>query len=155
MTKAKTATTTAKRAKAEASAKMDTTTKMLDEGMEQLSGFAGMFGEYAESGLKAFSERTAASTDMARQLGSRNMDFFTKSLEQGVEATQAITSAKDVRHAKLCLVKKSMVREVMEIQAGFAKSMFSAYTKEMNAQAELCMSAWRSAAKPFMAFGAK
>ena len=30
-----------------------------------------------------------------------------------------------------------------EIQAGFAKSMFSSYTKEMNAQAELCMSAWR------------
>jgi phasin len=141
MTKAKTATT-AKRAKAEASAAMDTTTKMLDESMEQFSGFAGMFGEYAESGLKAFSERTAASTDMARQLGSRNMDFFTRSLEQGVEATQAITSAKDVR-------------EVMEIQAGFAKNMFSAYTKEMNAQAELCMSAWRSAAKPFMAFAAK
>jgi hypothetical protein len=33
--------------------------------------------------------------------------------------------------------------------------MFSAYTKEMNAQAEICMSALRSAAKPFMAFAAK
>ena len=64
MTKAKTAGT-AKRAKAEASAAMDTTTKMLDETMGQFSGFAGKFGEYAESGLKAFSERTAASTDMA------------------------------------------------------------------------------------------
>ena len=105
MTKAKTAST-AKRAKAEASAATDTTTKMLGEGMEQFSGFAGMFGDYAETGLKAFSERTAASTDM-------------------------------------------------EIQAGFAKNMFSAYTKEMNAQAELCMSAWRSAAKPFMGFAAK
>ncbi|MEZ6011366.1 MAG: phasin family protein [Hyphomonas sp.] len=139
-TKAK--TTAPKRAKAEASAAMGTTTKMLDEGMEQLSGFAGMFGEYAESSLKSLSERTAASTDVARKLGSRSMDFFTKSLEQGVEATQAITSAKDVR-------------EVMEIQAGFAKNMFSAYTKEMNAQAEICMSAWRDAAKPFMAFAAK
>ena len=139
MTKAKTAT---KRAKAEASAATGTTTKMLGEGMEQLSGFAGMFGEYAESGLKALSERTSASTGVARELGSRNMDFFTKSLEQGVEVTQAITSAKDVR-------------EVMEIQAGFAKTMFSAYTKEMNAQAEICMSAWRDAAKPFAAFGAK
>ncbi len=141
MTKAKTAST-AKRAKAEASAATDTATKMLDGSMEHLSGFAGMFGDYAETGLKAFSERTAASTDMAREIGSRNMDFFTKSLEQGVEVTQAITSAKDVR-------------EVMEIQAGFAKNMFSAYTKEMNAQAELCMSAWRSAAKPFMGFAAK
>lgn len=141
MTKAKTATAP-KRAKAEASAAMGTTTKMLDEGMEQLTGFAGMFGEYAESGMKALSERAASSTEIARKLGSRNMDFFTKSLEQGVEATQAITSAKDVR-------------EVMEIQAGFAKSMFSSYTKEMNAQAELCMSAWRDAAKPFMAFAAK
>lgn len=139
MTKAKTAT---KSAKAEASAKMDTATKMLDGGMEQITGFAGKFGEYAETGLKAFGEQTAASTEIAREIGSRNMDFFTKSLEQGVELTQAITSAKDVR-------------EVMEIQAGFAKSMFSAYTKEMNTQAEICMSAWRSAAKPFMAFGAK
>lgn len=136
------ATTTPKRAKAEASAATGTTTKMLDQSMEQFSGFAGMFGDYAESGLKALSERTAASTDIARKLGSRNMDFFTKTLEQGVEATQAITSAKDVR-------------EVMEIQAGFAKTMFSAYTKEMNAQAEIYMSAWRDAAKPFMAFAAK
>ncbi|MEZ5947280.1 MAG: phasin family protein [Hyphomonas sp.] len=138
MAKAKTTTT---RAKAEASA-ANTTTKMLDEGMEQLSGFAGMFGEYAESGLKSLSDRASASTEVMRTLGGRNMDFFTKSLEQGVEATQAITTAKDVR-------------EVMEIQAGFAKSMFSAYTKEMNAQAEICMSAWRDAAKPFMAFAAK
>ena len=142
MTTTKAKTSTAKRAKAEASAAMDTTTKVLDEGMEQLSGFAGKFGEYAETGLKALSERTAASTDVARKLGGRNMDFFTKSLEQGVEATQAITSAKDVR-------------EMMEIQAGFAKNMFSAYTKEMNAQAEICMSAWRDAAKPFMGFAAK
>lgn len=141
-----TAKTTAKaatsRAKAEVHSTKTTATKMLGEGMEQLTGFAGMFGEYAESGLKTMSERATASTEVMRKLGGRNMDFFTKSLEQGVEATQAITSAKDVR-------------EVMEIQAGFAKSMFSAYTKEMNAQAELCMSAWRDAAKPFMAFAVK
>ncbi|MCA8901716.1 MAG: phasin family protein [Hyphomonas sp.] len=141
-----TAKTTAKsatsRAKAEMHSAKTSTTKMLDEGMEQLTGFAGMFGEYAESGLKSMGERATASTEVLRTLGGRNMDFFTKSLEQGVEVTQAITSAKDVR-------------EVMEIQAGFAKSMFSAYTKEVNAQAEICMSAWRDAAKPFMAFAAK
>ena len=136
------ATTTKARAKPEASAASTSATKMLDESMEQFSGFAGMFGEYAETGLKAMSERASGATEIMRSLGDRNMEFFTKTLEQGVEATQAITAAKDVR-------------EVMEIQAGFAKSMFSAYTKEMNAQAEICMSAWRDAAKPFMAFAAK
>ncbi|MCA8904350.1 MAG: phasin family protein [Hyphomonas sp.] len=136
------ATTTKTRAKPEASAASTSATKMLDESMEQFSGFAGMFGEYAENGLKAMSERASGATEIMRSLGDRNMEFFTKTLEQGVEATQAITAAKDVR-------------EVMEIQAGFAKSMFSAYTKEMNAQAEICMSAWRDAAKPFMAFAAK
>ncbi len=127
-TKAKPAAT---KAKAEVRAAADTATKMLDSGMDQLTGFAGLFGEQA-----------TASTEVMRTLGSRNMSFFTKALEQGVETTQAMTAAKDVR-------------EVMEIQAGFAKSMFSSYTSEINAQAEIFMSALRNAAKPIMAFGAK
>ncbi len=129
------------KAKSEAHA-ADTASKVLDEGMEQMSGFAGMLGEYAEDGMKAFAKQAADSTEVFRALGARNMDFFARTLEQGVEATQSLTSAKDPR-------------EVMEIQTGFAKSLFSAYTSEMSAQADICMSAWRNAAKPFMAFAAK
>lgn len=129
------------KAKAEARA-AHTSSKLLDEGLEQMSGLKGMFGEYAEDGMKAIAKQAADSTEIIRKLGARNMDFFTRTLEQGVEATQSLTSAKDPR-------------EVMEIQTGFAKSLFSAYTSEMSAQADICMSAWRNAAKPFMAFAGK
>ena len=125
--------TAPKAAKAEAHA-TEAATKMLDDGMEKVSDMASKFGTYAEDGMKKIAEHASASTEVMRTIGSRNMDFFT--LEQGVEATQAMTSAKDPR-------------QVVEIQTGFAKSMMSAYTSEMSAQAELCMLAWRDAAKPF------
>jgi|GEM_PF-299562 len=117
-------------------------TKMLDDGMEKFTGMASKFGSFAEDSLKTATERAAASTEIMRTLGTRNMDFFTRTLEQGAEATQALTSAKDPR-------------KVMEIQSAFAKSLVSAYTSEMNAQAELCMLAWRDAAKPFTAWTSK
>ncbi|WP_341198004.1 phasin family protein [Hyphomonas chukchiensis] len=124
-----------KAAKAEAHA-TEAATKMLDDGMEKMSDMASKFGTYAEDGMKKIAEHASASTEVMRTIGSRNMDFFTRTLEQSVEATQAMTSAKDPR-------------KVVEIQTGFAKSMMSAYTSEMSAQAELCMLAWRDAAKPF------
>ena len=119
--------TAPKAAKAEAHA-TEAATKMLDDGMEKVSDMA--------SGMKKMAEQASASTEVMRTIGSRNVDFFTRTLEQSVEATQAMTSAKDPR-------------KVVEIQTGFAKSMFSAYSSEMSAQAELCMLAWRDAAKPF------
>ena len=127
--------TAPKAAKAEAHA-TEAATKMLDDGMETVSDMASKFGIYAEDGMKKMAEQASASTEVMRTIGSRNVDFFTRTLEQSVEATQAMTSAKDPR-------------KVVEIQTGFAKSMFSAYSSEMSAQAELCMLAWRDAAKPF------
>ena len=138
MTKAKKTTT---KAKAEASAAR-ATTKAIEDSMNQAGDFAGMFSGYAEDGLKKSAELAQASSDVMRQISSRNMDFFAKTLEQGMEATQSLSGAKDPR-------------EFMEIQTGFAKDLFSSYTNEMSAQAELCMSAWRDAAKPFMAFASK
>ncbi|KCZ87601.1 phasin family protein [Hyphomonas johnsonii] len=132
---------TAPKAKAEAYS-TEAATKMADESMEKLTGFASTLGAFAEGGMKTLAERASASTEVMRTLGSRNMDFFTRTLEQGVEASQALTSVKDPRQA-------------MEIQTGFAKSLFSAYTSEMNAQAELCMLAWRDAAKPLSAWTTK
>ena len=138
MTKAKKASV---KAKAEASAARSTT-KAIEDSMSQASDFAGMFSEYAEDGFKKSAELAQASSDVVREIGSRNMDFFAKTLEHGMEATQSLSGAKDPR-------------EFMEIQAGFAKDLFSSYTNEVSAQAELCMSAWRDAAKPFMAFAQK
>ena len=142
---AKAAPKTTTRAKAEAyTAEAATKTveknieKNIETGMEQFAGMASKFTNFAEGGVKAMKDSAAMSTEMVREISSRNMNFMTSAMEQGVELTQALASARDPR-------------EIFEIQSVFAKSMFSAYTAEMSAQTELCMGAWREAAKPFMA----
>ncbi|MBY9067016.1 phasin [Hyphomonas sp. WL0036] len=129
-------TKTAPRAKAEARP-AEAATKKIEAGMETLAGFASKFSEYTEDGVKALKDNAALSTETMREIGSRNMNFMTQAMEQGVELTQALASARDPR-------------ELFELQSGFAKSMFTAYTTEMKAQTELCLGAWREAAKPFM-----
>lgn len=126
----------AARAKAEAHGK-DTATKKIELGMDQMAGMASKFSEYAEGSAKVLADSTAASTEVLREIGSRNMNFFTQTMEQGVELGQALAQVRDPR-------------EVLELQSGFAKTVLSAYTAEMVAQTELYLSAWRDAAKPFM-----
>ena len=49
--------------KAKAEARVaDSATKMIDEGMEQMTGLAGKFGGYAEGGMKALAEQAASSS---------------------------------------------------------------------------------------------
>ncbi|MGE6696056.1 phasin [Hyphomonas sp. NPDC076900] len=134
-------TTSASRAKAEARP-TEAATKNIEAGMDTMAGFASKFSEFTEDGVKALKDSAAVSTETMREIGSRNMNFMTQAMEQGVELTQALASARDPR-------------ELFEIQSGYAKSMFSAYTAEVTAQAELCMGAWREAAKPFMSRLAK
>ncbi|MFN4185656.1 MAG: phasin [Hyphomonas sp.] len=129
-------TKSAPRAKAEARP-TEAATKNIEAGMEQMADIASKFSGYTEDGVKALKDSAALSTETIREIGSRNMNFMTQAMEQGVELTQALASARDPR-------------ELLQIQSGYAKSMFSAYTAEMTAQAELCMGAWREAAKPFM-----
>lgn len=129
-------TKTAPRAKAEARP-AEAATKNIEAGMETMTDMASKFSGYTEDGVKALKDSAAVSTETIREIGSRNMNFMTQAMEQGVEMTQALASARDPR-------------EMLEIQSGYAKSMFSAYTAELTAQAELCMGAWREAAKPFM-----
>ena len=131
-----TTTKSAPRAKAEARP-AEAATKKIEAGMDTLAGFASKFSEYTEDGVKALKDSAAVSTETMREIGSRNMNFMTQAMEQGVEMTQALASARDPR-------------EMFQIQSGYAKSMFSAYTAEFTAQTELCMGAWREAAKPFM-----
>ena len=134
-------TRTAPRAKAEARA-TEATSKQLEAGLDQLTGFAEKFTDYAEGGVKALTDNAVASTEMLRELGNRNMNFMTQAIEQGTELTQALANVRDPR-------------QMFEMQSAFAKSMFSAYTTELTAQTELCVAAWRNAAKPYMASFAK
>lgn len=134
-------TRSAPRAKAEARP-AEAATKKIEAGMDTLAGFASKFSEYTEDGVKVLKDNAALSTETLREIGSRNMNFMTQAMEQGVEMTQALASARDPR-------------EMLQIQSGYAKSMFSACTAEFTAQTELYMGAWREAAKPFMSRLAK
>lgn len=133
------AKTTATAARAKAEARPNTaTSKPLEAGMDQMAGYASKMTEMAEGSVKALTDSAAASTEVLREIGTRNMSFMTHAMEQSVELTQTLANVRDPR-------------EMFELQSAFAKSMFSAYTTEMTAQTELCVSAWRNAAKPYMA----
>lgn len=133
------AKTTASTARAKAEARPNTaTTKQIEAGMDQMAGFASKFSDMAGGSVKALTDSTVASTEVLREIGNRNMNFMTQAMEQGVELTQTLANVRDPR-------------EMFELQSAFAKSMFSAYTTELSAQTELCVAAWRNAAKPYMA----
>jgi phasin len=134
-------TTGAARAKAEAHA-AEATTKTFEAGMEQVSDMAGKFSQYAEGGVKALTDSAVASTEVMREIGNRNLNFMTQTMEQSVELSQSLAGVRDVR-------------EAFELQTAFAKSLFSAYTTELTAQTELCVAAWRDATKPYMSAFAK
>lgn len=142
-TKAKPKTAASAKAKAEAVAAktatktVKTNAKAIDMGLEQMTEFADKFSGYADESFKAVADQAAASTEVFRTIGARNMDFFSKTLENSVETSQALTAAKDPR-------------ELMEIQSGYAKSFFTAFSDEMTAQAEMFVGAWRDATKPMM-----
>jgi phasin len=137
------AKTTASTARAKAEARPNTaTTKQIEAGMDQMTGFASKFSDMAGGSVKAITDSTVASTEVLREIGNRNMSFMTQAMEQGVELTQTLANVRDPR-------------EMFELQSAFAKSMFSAYTTELSAQTELCVAAWRNAAKPYMASFAK
>lgn len=142
---AKTTASTA-RAKAEARRNAPTATKQIEKqfeaGMEQVTGLASKFTGMAEGGVKALTDSAVASTEVLRELSNRNVNFVTQAMEQSVELTQTLANVRDPR-------------EMFELQSAFAKSMFSAYTTELTAQTELCVAAWRNAAKPYMASFAK
>ena len=137
------AKTTASTARAKAEARPNTaTTKQIEAGLDQMTDFAGKFTGMAEGGVKALTDSAVASTEVLREIGTRNMTFMTQAMEQSVELGQTLANVRDPR-------------EMFELQSAFAKSMFSALTTEMSAQTELCVSAWRNAAKPYMASFAK
>lgn len=134
-------TATSARAKAEARPNI-AATKQIEASIDQMTGMANKFGGFAEGGVKAMTDSAVASTEVLREISSRSVNFMTSAMEQGVELSQTLANTRDPR-------------EMFELQSAFAKSMFSAYTTELTAQTELCVAAWRNAAKPYMASFAK
>lgn len=131
----------ATRAKAEARPNT-ATSKQIEAGMDQITDFTSKFTGMAEGGVKALTDSAAASGEVLREIGNRNVNFMTQAMEQSVELGQTLANVRDPR-------------ELFELQSNFAKSLFSAYTTELSAQTELCVAAWRNAAKPYMASFAK
>lgn len=132
------AKTTASTARAKAEARPSaSTTRPLEAGIEQIAGFAGKFSDMAGGSVKALTDSTVATTEVLREIGNRNVNFMTQAMEQSVELTQTLTNVRDPR-------------EMFELQSAFAKSMLSACSTELSAQTELCVAAWRNAAKPFV-----
>jgi len=137
------AKTTASSARAKAETRPNTaTTKQIEAGMDEVTNFAGKFTSMADGGVKAMTDSAVASTEVLREIGTRNMTFVTQAMEQSVELGQTLANIRDPR-------------EMYELQSAFAKSMFSACTTELTAQTELCVNAWRNAAKPYMGAFAK
>ena len=86
-----TTTKSAPRAKAEARP-AEAATKKIEAGMDTMAGFASKFSEYTEDGVKALTDSAALSTETMREIGSRNMNFMTQAMEQGVEITPEVAA---------------------------------------------------------------
>jgi len=80
-------------------------------------------------------EAMTSSISLMREIGERNYGFMSRSFEHGMETREAMKGLKDVR-------------EVVELQSIFAKTMFSAYTQEVTAQAALVTGVFRDTVKP-------
>jgi hypothetical protein len=91
--------------------------------------------DMSSEAFTTMNEAVTSSISLMREIGERNYGFMSRSLEQGIETRDAMMDLKDVR-------------EVVELQSTFAKTMFSAYTQEVTAQAALVTDAFRDTVKP-------
>lgn len=91
--------------------------------------------EMSSEALTTMNEAMTSSISLMREIGERNYGFMSRSYEQGMETREAMKGLKDVR-------------EVVALQSTFAKTMFSAYTQEVTAQAALVTGAFRDTVKP-------
>lgn len=135
MAKAKTTKTTAKAAST-AKATTKNAKAAADKGIERFTEASEFASEFAATNMATFNEVLSNSASTLREIGERNFGLMTRTIEQGMETRQAMSDVRDVR-------------EAVELQSTFAKSVFSEYTQELNAQAELYTGMWRDAMKPF------
>mgnify|MGYP000291667254 CR=1 FL=1 len=91
--------------------------------------------EVSSEALTTMNEAMTSSISLMREIGERNYGFMSRSFEHGMETREAMKGLKDVR-------------EVVELQSIFAKTMFSAYTQEVTAQAALVTGVFRDTVKP-------
>lgn len=91
--------------------------------------------EMSSDAMTTMNDAMTQSIALMRVIGERNYGFMSRTFEHGMETREAMMGLKDVR-------------EVVELQSSFAKTMFSDYTQEVTAQAALVTGAFRDTVKP-------
>lgn len=85
--------------------------------------------------MNAMNALFTKSAETAKTLSERNMQFMGETFQNSLQTSQAMMQSKDVAKA-------------MELQTGFAKEFFQAYTQEINEQAKIYSEFWRNTVKP-------
>jgi phasin family protein len=85
--------------------------------------------------LEAMVASVTAATKGAESLGAQAMNYSKRSMEDGVAATKALTSAKSLQ-------------EVVELQTAYAKTALETYLAEMNRMSETVASSVKDSLAP-------
>lgn len=114
------------------------TPEAVRENFDRFMSLAGEMTELSRGGMTAATASAQASAKGAQEINARAMAFFQDAAAMGMEATKTVTSAKSVH-------------EAMELQAGFAKTAFDAYMKNLGEMAGLYAATMKEAAAPLNA----
>ncbi len=85
--------------------------------------------------LEAMVASVTAATKGAEALGAQAMEYSKKSMEEGMTATRALSSARSVQ-------------EVVELQTSFARQATEAYMAELNRWSETVQRSFNDSVKP-------
>ena len=96
------------------------------------------FQAYGKEGLAAYVNSATAFTRGFQTIATEAVEFSRKSFEQNAAAMEKVLAAKSFDKA-------------LEVQQGYAKDAFEAYTSQMNKFGELYANAAKEAYKPFEA----
>ncbi len=107
----------------------------MKEGIDRVMSLAGEAGEIGRGNIEAFMESAKIAGKGAEEINTRAFGYMQSSMENGMEAARAITSAKTVQ-------------EAMELQAEFAKSAFERYVSEFSAMTSMMTSTIRESLEP-------
>lgn len=113
-------------------------TDAMKKTFERAMSFGGDFTELNRASMQAFTESAKAAGKGFEAMNSLAFTFMKQSMENGMEATKAMTGVKSIG-------------EVTEMQAGYAKSAFQAYIEQMNEMSSLFATTMRETVEPLNA----
>lgn len=105
------------------------------KGLEQFMSFGGDFTETGRASLQALSESARAAGKGIEAMNSQTLSYMKTSMEQGMEATRAMSGVKSVT-------------DLTEMQTSFARTAFQAYVDQMNEMAKLFSATLRETVEP-------